>query len=98
MERAELKKRQRAIIYRLEEHLNERDRQKLLCELEYLEALGDSKKGFLTADQKMLLFSSEEYLVRKHVQTDKQIYEEIGVSRRTFYLWKKSAGLIARSV
>ncbi len=94
----ELRNRQRTIIWRLEEPISERDRRKLLYELEYLEALGDSKKGFLTVEQKMLLFSSEEYLARKQVQTDKQIYEEIGVSRRTFYLWKKSVGLISRSI
>ncbi|EMG28274.1 hypothetical protein X560_1010 [Listeria fleischmannii 1991] len=98
MNKMELKKRQKEIIYILEEGVPKQIQQKLLYELEYLEALGDHKKGMLTAEQKMLLFSYEDYLTRKRFQTDKEIYEEIGVSRRTFYLWKKSTGLISKGV
>lgn len=45
MNKMELKKRQKEIIYILEEGVAKQIQQKLLCELEYLEALGDHKKG-----------------------------------------------------
>ncbi|WP_163655496.1 hypothetical protein [Listeria sp. PSOL-1] len=96
LKRTLLKRCQLNLLQKLEQDISLDERERLLLQLEWLEALGDRQKGLLTADQKLLLFSTQEYQKCKQTKTDQEIYENIGVSRRSFYLWKRQKGLLTR--
>ncbi|EUJ26136.1 hypothetical protein MFLO_14317 [Listeria floridensis FSL S10-1187] len=86
---------QRQLLHQLELTTTSAKKKALLAKLEYYEAVGDRRKGRkLSADQKLHLFTKEEYLKRRQNEKDAAIYQSIGVSRRLFYLWKKRQGLV----
>lgn len=65
MDRKLLKEKQIQLIFQLEQEENRFVRKRLIEELEYFEALGDKEKGLLTAEQKLLILSPNEYLTYK---------------------------------
>lgn len=81
--RQQIRKIQTGLLRKLEQTECQTERKVLLGELEYFEAIGDSLKGLpLSAEQKLLLFTKEEYLVRRKRENDQEIYQSLGVSRR----------------
>ncbi|MBM5720016.1 hypothetical protein [Listeria ivanovii] len=93
MDRKLLKEKQIQLIFQLEQEENRFVRKRLLEELEYFEALGDEEKGLLTAEQKLLILSPQEYLTYKKTFSDVQISKLIGVSRSSLAEWKRKKGL-----
>lgn len=93
MDRKLLKEKQIQLIFQLEQEENRFVRKRLLEELEYFEALGDEEKGLLTAEQKLLILSPQEYLTYKKTFSDAQISNLIGISRSSLAEWKRKKGL-----
>ncbi|MBT0132105.1 hypothetical protein G4229_00140 [Listeria seeligeri] len=93
MDRKLLKEKQIQLIFQLEQEENRFVRKRLIEELEYFEALGDKEKGLLTAEQKLLILSPNEYLTYNKTFSDVQISKLIGVSRSSLAEWKRKKGL-----
>ncbi|WP_239256914.1 hypothetical protein [Listeria ilorinensis] len=97
--REQLREEQFKLLLMMEQTENTMEKRRLIKQLEYFEALGDKLKGLpLTPEQKLLLFTKEEYWLMREKACDREIYEYLHVSRRTFYLWKKKNGLIGESL
>lgn len=93
MDRKLLKEKQIQLIFQLEQEENRFIRKRLIEELEYFEALGDREKGLLTAEQKLLILTPNEYREHKKTKSDVEISKLIGVSRSSLAEWKRKNGL-----
>ncbi|WP_099224127.1 hypothetical protein [Listeria costaricensis] len=96
--REQLRENQFKLLHAMEETDNTMEKRRMMKQLEFYEALGDQLKGLpLTPEQKLLLFTKEKYWLMREKACDREIYEYLHVSRRTFYLWKKKNGLVGES-
>ncbi|ECL7895639.1 TPA: hypothetical protein LWI60_000900 [Listeria innocua] len=93
MDRKLLKEKQIQLIFQLEQEKNRFIRKRLIEELEFFEALGDREKGLLTAEQKLLILTPNEYREYKKTKSDVEISKLIGVSRSSLAEWKRKNGL-----
>ncbi|MBC1339172.1 hypothetical protein [Listeria innocua] len=93
MDRKLLKEKQIQLIFQLEEEENRFIRKRLIEELEFFEALGDREKGLLTAEQKLIILTPNEYREYKKTKSDVEISKLIGVSRSSLAEWKRKNGL-----
>ncbi|EPT8861826.1 TPA: hypothetical protein LWI56_001651 [Listeria innocua] len=93
MDRKLLKEKQIQLIFQLEQEKNRFIRKRLIEELEFFEALGDREKGLLTAEQKLLILTPNEYCEYKKTMSDIEISKLIGVSRSSLAEWKQKNGL-----
>ncbi|HBM3452340.1 TPA: hypothetical protein LWG56_001837 [Listeria innocua] len=93
MDRKLLKEKQIQLIFQLEQEKNRFIRKRLIEELEFFEALGDREKGLLTAEQKLLILTPNEYREYKKTKSDVEISNLIGVSRSSLAEWKRKNGL-----
>ncbi|HBM3437084.1 TPA: hypothetical protein LWH10_001545 [Listeria innocua] len=93
MDRKLLKEKQIQLIFQLEQEKNRFIRKRLIEELEFFEALGDREKGLLTAEQKLIILTPNEYREYKKTKSDVEISKLIGVSRSSLAEWKRKNGL-----